>query len=180
MLEEIGLPYEHRPVPVDRCTLDAELLSVNPAGTIPCLLAEGFALSESLAINLWLARQGGILSPADTRGEALAAQWSFWATSLEPACVRWASHSFWLPENRRDRSQAAAALHDLQRPLRHLDASLAKREWLLGDRFSVADLNVAAVIPLLRHADLAETPHAARWLAQSCARDAYARAGVLP
>ncbi|MBC7662668.1 MAG: glutathione S-transferase family protein [Caulobacter sp.] len=179
MLEETGLPYEHRPVAVDACATDAELLSVNPGATIPCLLDDDFALSESLAINLWLACKASALEPLDARGEALAAQWSFWAASLEPAYVRWASHSFWLPEYRRDPVQATAALAELRRSLGRLDAALARQPWLLGSSFCVADLNVAGVFPLLRHAELGEFPHAARWLAACCARDAYARAGAL-
>ena len=68
---------------------------------------------------------------------------------------------------------------DLQRPLRRLDEALQGRDVLLGERFSVADLNVACVIPLLRHADLGGFERAARWLARCCARDAYGRAGAL-
>jgi glutathione S-transferase len=181
MLEEIGLPYTHRPLTPDRCAQDGDYLAINPSGTIPCLVDDGFVLSESLAINLWLARKAGALKPEGERGDALALQWSLWAaTALEPAYVRWATQSHWLPEDRRDPAQAAAALDELQRPLRRLDDALAARPGLLGDAFTVADLNVAGVIPLLRHIDAGAFAHVARWLARCCARDAYARAGARP
>ena len=177
MLEETGLPFEHRPLAPDRCATDGDYLAINPAGTIPCLSDDGFVLTESLAINLWLAGEARTLLPTKRRDDALALQWSFWAaTALEPAYVRWATHTRWLAPERRDAAQAEAALAELQRPLRRLDDVLSAKATLLGEDFSVADLNVASVIPLLRHVDAGGFAHVARWLAAACARDAYARA----
>ena len=181
MLEETGLPFEHRPLVPERCGADADYLGVNPAGTIPCLADDDFVLTESLAINLWLANRTGVLKPEGSRGDALAMQWSLWAaTTLEPAYVRWAEHTAWLPAPQRDAAQAQTALQELARPLRRLDGVLSGQDGLLGDAFTVADLNVASVIPLLRHIDADGFEHVARWLARATARDAYARAGARP
>ena len=146
---------------------------------MPASSDDGFVLTESLAINLWLANKTGTLKPEGTRGDALALQWSLWAaTALEPAYVRWAEHAQWLPPHRRDPAQAQAALDELRRPLQRLDDVLAGQDTLLGGAFTVADLNVAAVIPLLRRVDACGFAHVARWLARACARAAYARAGA--
>ena len=89
--EELGLDYELRPIGWDDPKLkEPEFLAINPAGTIPAIVDDGFALGESLAINLYLARKyGGLgeaaLYPADSEGEASAWRWSLWAQgSLEP------------------------------------------------------------------------------------------------
>ena len=61
----------------------------------------------------------------------------------------------------------AAALATLER-------ALASRDWLVGERFSVADLNVAAVLSPSRsgHLDLTPYPAVAGWLARCYARPA--------
>ena len=54
---ELGLDYVHVPVPFDDPQLkSAGFLRLNPAGAVPTIVDDGFALSESLAINLYLAK----------------------------------------------------------------------------------------------------------------------------
>ena len=74
-----------------------------------------------------------------------------------------------LPEDQRDGAAAAtasAAEAELAAPLAVLDAALADRDYLLGDRFTVADLNVAAVMSWLKmtKVDLSAYDHVADWL----------------
>jgi glutathione S-transferase len=70
----------------------------------------------------------------------------------------------------------------LQRPLKVLDAALAGRNWLIGDQFGVADLNVAAVMMLLKRIDFgyAEHTNVQRWADACYARPALARAMARP
>ena len=48
--------------------------------------------------------------------------------------MRWATHTHWLAQERRDPAQAEAALAELRRPLRRLDDALSGQRTLLGIR----------------------------------------------
>ena len=59
----------------------AEYRAKNPNGRVPTIDDDGFVLSESMAINLYLAKKHkSALYPADAKNEALAWQWSLWET----------------------------------------------------------------------------------------------------
>ena len=81
------------------------------------------------------------------------------------------------PEDKRDAAAADAAEKDLQRPLGVLDGAVAKSQYLIGDNFTVADLNVAAILSWARPAriDFGPFPQAADWLSR-CALRPSARA----
>ena len=70
------------------------------------------------------------------------------------------------PESERDASAADEAERALAAPLRVLDAAVATQPYLLGDHFTVADLNVASILSWARQArvDLSAFPKAAAWL----------------
>src|SRR5258708_34641103 len=79
MAAELGLEFEHDPVAFDDPRLKSEaFLRLNPAGAIPTIEDDGFALSESLAINLYLAKRHdlGGLYPAALADEAHVWRWS--------------------------------------------------------------------------------------------------------
>jgi glutathione S-transferase len=99
LCEELGVPYElvHTGT-TDGGTRTASYLKINPAGHIPAIDDDGFKLSESMAINLYLAKKHGKLYPETPQGEAKAWQWSFWVMSeLDTPIVRWISHGMLLP-----------------------------------------------------------------------------------
>jgi glutathione S-transferase len=101
-------------------------------------------------------------------GQAKAAQWSLWAANeIERATNVWSFHAERLPPGERDPTIAAAALDLLAAPYRVLDHALAARAYLLGNEFTVADLNVAAVALRAVAMDLSATPHFGDWL-QRC------------
>jgi glutathione S-transferase len=151
MLKELGIEYDH--VPTDFLkggTREAEFLRINPNGRVPALVDDGQPLFESLAINLYLARKfGGPIAPATLLEEAFATQWSFWvANEIEKPLLLAAANLKLFPEPTRRAEEAAVATEKLARPLRVLNAELETKPYLLGDRFTVADLNVAAVMTL--------------------------------
>jgi glutathione S-transferase len=82
-----------------------------------------------------------------------------------------------LPENKRDPAAADAAEKTLAQRLRVLDGVLGHSANLLGDNFSVADLNVASILAWARPAqiDMSAFPKAADWL-KNCAERPAARA----
>ena len=178
MARELGIPVEN--VPVDfRATRDSPaLMRANPNGRIPALEeADGFALFESMAINLYLVRKygaGGPIAPATLEEEALATQWSFWVmTEIEKPVLTLLLHAVGMapaPEE-----ALAAAQKALAQPLGVLEQHLAGRDWLLGDRFTVADLNVASVMAWTKPAklDLSAWPRVQAWLGRCLGRPAF-------
>ena len=80
------------------------------------------------------------------------------------------------------RRNAIAALRDealkvIAAPFKVLDTALAKTPYLLGNDFTVADLNVAAVISRAVDMDLSAWPHLKAWLTRCLDRPA-ARAAL--
>lgn len=183
-IEEVGIDYEHVPVGYGADSKAADYLAVNPNGRIPALVDGELQLFESMAINLYLAkRYGGTLYPVDAQDEARAWQWSVWAISeIEPLQMQIVVQTLFTPEERRDAKVVERASRGLQRPLRVLDAALAGRDWLLGGHFSVADLNVAAVMHLMKDIgfDYAQHVQVQRWAEACHARPALARARARP
>ncbi len=179
--EELGLAYEHRPIEIgDAGARKPEFLALNPNGRLPVIVDGGFVLSELLAITLYLAKKHGTgtLYPATLEGEAKAWQWSFWAIAeVDRAVNIWSLHAVRLPPGERDAALREAALKILAAPFKVLDAALARAPYLLGDAFTVADLNVAAVISRAVDMDLTAAPHLKAWLTRCLERPA-ARAAL--
>lgn len=179
MLKELDLPFEHVPTDfLDGSTRRPDFLSVNPNGRVPALDDDGLLLCESLAINLYLAKKyPGPLSPVDLTEDALATQWSFWvATEVERPLLFACANLALFPEASRNADEAQMAVAKLARPLKVLDAHLQDRPCLLGERFTVADLNVATVMDLAPQCgvSLAEWPRLEAWHRRCLARPAAA------
>lgn len=176
MLRETGVPFENVPTHFAGEAQTPEFRKINPNGRIPALDDDGLVLFESLAINLHLAEKyGGDLGPRDPAERARQVQWSIWAmTELEPPIIDAFLHRVMLPEAQRDPKVAAAGEAKLPRPLAVLEGELARRDWLVGGRFTVADLNVASVLmvaPIAR-IDLSAYPSVQRWLGACTSRPA--------
>jgi glutathione S-transferase len=148
-----------------------EFLKLNPNGQVPVLDDDGFILYESLAINLYLAKKhGGVLAGASPQEEALLTQWSLWVVNeIEHLLIEILEHRVMLPEGERDPALADAASEKLQKPLRVLEQTLTDRDYLVGNRFTVADLNVSIVMSLINRLslDITRYPNARAWL-DSC------------
>lgn len=183
MAKEIGLDYEHIPIEVGQAgARKSDYLALNPNGRLPTIDDDGFILWESLAVTLYLAKKHalGRLYPATLEGEAKAWQWSLWAANeVERGVNIWSLHAIRLPPEDRNQNVLAEALKVLGPPFTVLDGALDGRPHLLGDGFTVADLNVAAVISRAIEMDLAATPRLARWLARRLERPAAREAGRL-
>jgi glutathione S-transferase len=174
--KELGLDYEHVPIEIgDAGARTAAYLAVNPNGRLPAIEDDGFVLWESLAITLYLAKKHstGRLYPADLRDEARTWQWSLWALNEVDRGVNiWSLHAVRLPPEDRDPQKLAEALKVIAKPFGVLDAAFADRPYLIGDDFTVADLNVSAVISRAIDMDLSATPRLGAWLRRCLERPA--------
>jgi glutathione S-transferase len=185
-LYEMGVPFDHVALSHrDGETKSAGFLAINPAGKTPALVDGDLVLTESLAINLYLAQTYMTpLWPKGRNDQMHVLQWTFWAaTEAEPPAVQLAIHRVIAPPERRDEAQAARALKSLQPRLEHLDRHLhGAGRYILGERFSFADINVASVLNYLRRSgvDLKPTVRLDRWLAELEARPQYKKAHGFP
>jgi glutathione S-transferase len=145
-----------------------EFLKLNPNGQVPVLDDDGFVLFESLAINLYLMKKhGGPLAAASAEEEALITQWSLWVvTQIEHLLIEILDHRMMLPEGQRDPVLSDAAWEKLQKPLAVLETTLTDRDYLVGNRFTVADLNVSIVMSLINRLvlDITRYPNVRAWL----------------
>ena len=184
LASELGLDFEHLPISGSKGeTRTSEFLAINPNGHIPAIVDGDFALYESMAINLYLARRyGGPLMPINLQEEALTWQWTFWViTEVEGSIVRAARNIGALDGDPVNMELVHAEFAKIQPALKVLDAQLGQAPYLLGERFTVADLNVAAVLswgPFIG-LDLAPQPNVKAWLSRCMARPAVPKK-VLP
>src|ERR1043165_3005002 len=116
MLCELGLNYDHKDyLPRAPETRTPEFLAMNPNARVPVIDDDGFVLSESMAINFYLAKKHhSALYPSDPKLEALAMQWSLWETDrLDRQIVNYVRHTKDLPEKERKPDVAEAAWKEI-------------------------------------------------------------------
>ena len=178
---ELGLEYENVAINfADQTSKTSEYLKINPMGKVPAIEDSGFQLTESLAINCYLAQKYDAahkLWPGTTEGAAKVLQWTLWvATECERPFVTVLRHRAFFPPERRDPRLADEAEAELQRPFKVLNEALAETGNLIGASFTLADLNVASVLAwAVSHGkiNLAPFPHFATWHAACLDRPAY-------
>lgn len=175
MLEEVGVPYEL--VTCDARNPTPEFLAVNPGGKIPFLVDGDFALFESWAINQYLAEKyKPELAGATVEERALIAQWSSWAaTNLQPEALKVMFNTAMLPPERRDATAAEEGRKSCARFVAQLEAGMVG-PFLLGERFTVADVNVGSAINLAVRTGATAGPKVSAWIEALRARPAYQRA----
>ncbi|HEV7308327.1 glutathione S-transferase family protein [Ensifer sp.] len=190
MARELGIPFKSVPVVqarrvADPLAADAPIntkspafLAVNPMGLIPAIEDDGVVLTESLANNLYLARKyGGPLSPADIAEEGLMGNWTMWAaTEVEPHAVQIIlTYDYGAEETEDGKATISRCAKALDKVFAHLSGHLEGRDYLVGDRFTVADLNLAEVFRYaMSQTQLFEKyPRVAAWLARCHQRPAF-------
>ena len=171
LLHRRGIAYERRRLDVvDRSDRDELLGELNPALRIPTLvLDDGRALAESGAILFHLAESTPWL-PADAYLRAQVLQWMFFEQySHEPniAVMRFWAHAGIEPTA----SEAAAKRAGGEAALAALERHLAGREWLVGDRDTIADVALYAYTHVAPEGGFALEPYPAirAWLTRFAA-----------
>jgi glutathione S-transferase len=189
VLEELGVPYER--IKIDYRAGGSRtpaMLALNPNGHLPVLEDDGIIVWESMACSLYIAKKytsevnqsDGIpcLGALNLAEEAEILRWSFWTvTEIEKDALIVLEHRLVMPEQRRDASYAEKAEKRLMVPLRVLETHLSNRTYVAGERFTVADINVASVVTWIRPAAqmLAGFPSVSAWLKRCLDRPAQLR-----
>ena len=175
MLEETGLDYDLEHVDIggtDRHDSD-EFRAASPMGKVPALVDGDVKMSESAAICLYLADRyrSGVLAPAlddPARGRFL--YWLMYTPAvIEPAM----SEKFSGTEPNRYRS----GWGDYDLMIETLEKGLADKTWILGDRFTAADVMLGSSMVFMRvFGMLPDSDILGAYADRSLARPAYAKA----
>ena len=175
LLEELGEPYElHRMTREEGAGEEHRVR--HPLGRVPVLEHDGRFLFESAAICLYLAElqpDAGLIPEPGTYERALVYQWSVFAPAeLEPPLIETAMHATSDPDRaakaRRRFDAATAAVAD----------ALGEGEYLVADRFTVADVLIGTALAFTARVGFAEelSPTLGAYLARLTARPALQRA----
>ena len=183
-LEEMGLPYELKPVNIGRGEQFAPAFqAISPNGRMPAIIApdgpDGQPLSifESGAILQYLGLKSGQFYPQDVRTRTEIDQWLFWQVGgLGPMAGQ--THHFrqYAPAMIKDQRQIAYGVRrytdETHRLYGVLDRRLADRDYVAGD-YSIADMAIWPwILPAPLGQDLAEFPNLAAWVERVGARPA--------
>jgi glutathione S-transferase len=174
MLEELGVDYELRFVDIQKGAHRApEILALNPMGKLPIVTDGDVVVTEAAAIGLYLADRysPGKLAPGlDDPARGTYLRWSLFAPSVIEPCVM-AKTNGWSYKP----SQAGWGTPESM--LAAMESALSGRTYLLGERFSMADVIFGGtLLYLLRFKALESTPTFAAYAGRLAARPAAQRA----
>jgi glutathione S-transferase len=141
LLEESGLPYERVLTDISTGAQKApEYLAVNPMGKVPGLQDGDAALGEAAAICAYIADRYPETGLAPTVTDPLRArylQWLFFSPScIEPAIIQ--------IYTKLEVPPSTAAWGSATQTFDVLDAALQKGPWILGEKFSAADITIGS------------------------------------
>jgi len=183
-LEEAALPYE--PIPVDARRGDQhkpEFLAVNPNAKVPAIVDGDVTVFDSNAILLYLADKTGKFLPPKgdkPRGELLS--WlMFVASGIGPYSGQLVHFRTYAPEKNEYAINRYA--FEAQRHFGIVDARLAKHKYMVGDTYTIVDMDLwgwARLIPMFSgEAAWAKFPNLKRLVEEISARPAAQRAVAL-
>lgn len=186
-LEEMGLAYEIKRVDLSqREQFSPDFLKLNPNAKVPVIAdddgpgGEPYAVFESGAILLYLARKSGMLLPEGEVGRSLVEQWLFFQTSnIGPMIGQYYHFS----KNAPERIEYAITRYkdETHRILGVMDRRLAEAPYLAGD-YSIADIAAYPWIAALKVLESELVPYATlrRWLDAVGGREAVKRGMSVP
>ena len=183
-LEEMGLPYELKPVNIGRGEqFEPAFQAISPNGRMPAIIdpdgpdGQPLSIFESGAILQYLGLKSGQFYPQDVRTRTEIDQWLFWQVGgLGPMAGQ--PHHFrqYAPAMIKDQRQIAYGVRrytdETHRLYGVLDRRLADRDYVAGD-YSIADMAIWPwILPAPQGQDLAEFPNLAAWVERVGARPA--------
>jgi glutathione S-transferase len=179
LVGELELAHEHISAggPYGR-TSEPSFRAMNPNGLVPVIEDDGLVMWESNAILRYLAaRYGRDLFWSDAPAKrAPVDQWTDWAgTTFQPDMIGLFVSHWRTPENQRNPNAIRNFQQRSEKNLRLLDAELAKRSYIAGDSFSLAD--IASGVHLYRYYTMGlpfpTLPNVETWYGRLKDRPAY-------
>lgn len=174
LLEELGAAYEPCVLDFRRSEqLSPEYMGINPMGKVPAIRHDGVVVTETVAIFIYLAdlyRDAGLAPALDDPERGTYLRWLvFYAACMEPAVGDKAKNLEPAP-----RSHTPYA--DYATTLRAITDALTPGPWLLGERFTAADVLWGRAFDYLTQFGMVEkTPIIAAYIQRVMARPAMQR-----
>ncbi|MRL69420.1 glutathione S-transferase family protein [Brevundimonas sp. SPF441] len=144
MLEEAGQPY--RTVVVDYAAMKSpDYLAINPMGKVPAVAHSGIVVTECAAICAYLADafpDAGLAPATDDPLRGLYYRWMFFAAGPVEAAVTAKSLGQLPPPEK----SAMVGYGSFDQVIDGLEHALDRSPWILGERFSAADVYVGSQI----------------------------------
>lgn len=170
LLNELDLPHEIAPIDLGAGEqLTPEFLALNPAAKLPVLVDGDTVISESAAIQLYLADKygdrfpGGGLIPATAEDRGRMYHWLFFLmTEIEAPLWRIALHNFIYEAGDQSATEPELAKRDALRMIAVLEQHMQGRDYLVGDAPTVADFNAAFTLDWAREEALLDDAPALR------------------
>lgn len=177
LLEELGVPYELELVTIRRGDGSGSIDEANPHphGKVPVLHDDGVTVFESIAVALYLTDQypqAGLGAPVGDPDRGTYLTWlAYYAGVLEPAFV---SKLMGMAVPR-----GTAGWVGADEAMEHVSTRLAAHPYLVGERFTAADVLYASTFALfLGSPALPETPVLRAYVNRCTARTAYVHAAA--
>lgn len=174
MLEEIGVPFDIKIVDIKKGEQkQADYLKLNPAGKVPTLTDGAVVVSENPAIAIYLADRysyGALAPRIEDKNRGAYLKWMVYSTAVvDPVAT--------LHEQKIDVGGFGAGFGTFDDMVRVLETTLSDREWLLGDRFSGADIVLGGTISRLLYQQVLPKSYALlEYNGRLTRREAYHRA----
>jgi glutathione S-transferase len=175
LMEEAGKPYERVLTDITSGGQKTpEYLAINPMGKVPALQDGAATLAEAAAICAYVAERCPEAQLAPALGDPLRAKYLYWLFfapgCIEPAMVQVATKI--------EMNSVAAGWGDAQRVYDVLDKALEKGPWILGEKFSAADVAIGSALnfSVRLFKMVPSRPSFDAYLARCMARPAFQRA----
>jgi glutathione S-transferase len=152
-LEECGIPYETVGLDCGPNGLQDEIEygKINPFKQVPTIDDDGYILTESGAILLYLAEKSGKLIPHDLKGRAQVYRWLITSlNNIEPFALQILFADFQGDANPHLKGLRPWHADILKRFLPQIDEMLTKQQFVVGSEFTVADITLTCVLRELR------------------------------
>jgi glutathione S-transferase len=178
-LEECGIPYETIGLDCGPNGLQDETSfeAVSPFKQIPVIDDDGYILTESGAILLYLAEKSGKLIPPDLKGRAQVYRWAITSlNNIEPFALPVFFADLMGDSNPHMKAQRPWNVEILARFFPKIDQMLKTQPYIVGDQFTVADIVFACVLRELRKTEVLEKyPHITNYRKRCEERPAFGK-----
>lgn len=146
MLEEVGQPYRTEVLEYGQAMKSPQFLAINPMGKVPVVVHRGVVVTESAAICAWLADAfpaAGLAPALDDPQRGSYLRWLFFAAGPVEAAVSAKSLGLLAPPEK----AGMVGYGSYEQVVDVLEAAVAgAAPWLLGERFSAADVYVGSQV----------------------------------